>query len=267
MTDIIATITKLDSTPANGSYHQLRDCVRQASIEQRREVLRTLATQFETRVSSVRLPASILQMYRADVRRIAAFTSEQPDAYFEVTNDAFLKDLGIVTQRVIPAGAEVITESSIARSFVAKARGLTAVRAGWAFLQAGGFAPYFEYHTHDKVLSDFNEAGWRRFYHRVADWLAVRQDVKGLFARTWFLDPVVATISPRLAYLRQIAITEGGALDINVGTDPQSVALATQKSATRRQLYESGKYQPTAYLVVWFRRDLLRWADRFKLPS
>jgi len=70
---------------------------------------------------------------------------------------------------------------------------------------------------------------------------------------------VLKDVSPRLAYLRDIVMSNGG-ISLKAGSDESSIESATRTSATRRSLYSEGKYIPTAYTLVWPRDKILQWA-------
>jgi hypothetical protein len=125
--------------------------------------------------------------------------------------------------------------------------------------QGGRNHPFYQYHTHLSTLEDFNPAGFDAFYIRVAELLKLNPDVRGLFVSSWFVDPVLEVISPHLAYLRTRPMQHGAKLFV-VGPDDSGSAIS--KSATRRKLYEEGKYKPMACTLVWLRQQLIAWADR-----
>ncbi len=82
-----------------------------------------------------------------------------------------------------------------------------------------------------------------------------------MFAGSWFYDPSLAKISPRLAYLHTEPCKYGARL-FKLGTSQDAIRLALLKSATRRQLYEDGKYTPTQYAILWLRKHMLRWQEK-----
>jgi hypothetical protein len=202
----------------------------------------------------------MLEFYKKDVDRIHEETSSKHDEFFTLDNDIFIKDFCIASQRMIPVGAQIMHETGISRRAAVGAQRRDAAKAALFFLRTRGFAPFYEIHTHYPALGEFNEEGWRKCYLRIAEVMSVNTQIKGVFGSSWFFDPVVATVSPRLAYLRQIPV-QHGALSICLGSDETSIALATKTSETRRKLYASGEYLPTSYLLVWGRRSLLRWAS------
>ena len=107
-----------------------------------------------------------------------------------------------------------------------------------------------------------NEEGFDQYYLRVADLLRRRPAVRGLAGTSWFYDPQLIRISPRLAYLQSKPI-ERGAFLIRHNTSALDIQRATLKSATRRDLYDKGEYVPVSYSLIWGRRELIAWSDSF----
>ncbi len=78
---------------------------------------------------------------------------------------------------------------------------------------------------------------------------------------SWFYDPALPAISPRLAYLQQRPL-EAGAFLVRHGRGAIYTERATLTSETRRKLYEEGKYLPVCFSLVWPRDALIAWAER-----
>ena len=188
--------------------------------------------------------------------------ADSPRSY-TYEKDTFCKDFALCNLRLIPAGAQKIHLSTLRNTFLFKGGPAQFIR-GIAFItiKLGGFSPLFEMHAHAEdphLMSEFNEDGWAQFYKRVSKILENQPNVRGIFSSSWYFDPVLRTISPKLVYLRRTVTDNGGRL-FYVGSDDQSIENATMKSLTRRTLYQRGKYMPTKYLVVWPRQSLIDWA-------
>ena len=95
-------------------------------------------------------------------------------------------------------------------------------------------------------------------------WELLKQDkrIKGVFGVSWFYDPQLTEISPRLVYLRKLFTDNGGRV-FYIGPNEQATKDALTRSQTRRDLYEQGKYVPTHYIIIWSRKDVLAWADKY----
>ena len=190
---------------------------------------------------------------------------ERPDAEhrrYDLGADALLKDMAVVWLRAWPLGAQVVEPRlGVSRRYLFEGGIRTFVRGLGAFARAGGHAPLYEIHTYDRSLSEFTADGWLACYRRIARVMKADPPARGVFGSSWFFDPAIETVSPRLRYLRDIPLS-GGATFVRVKPTAATVALATSKSETRRQLHAEGKYDPQQYLMVWPRGALLEWEAR-----
>jgi hypothetical protein len=127
--------------------------------------------------------------------------------------------------------------------------------------------PWFAPHVESRHLYEFNETGWETTYRNVASLLRRHTDVVGVVGYSWFYDPELESISPRLAYLRRGPLA-AGARFLRGHTTRFDIDNAIAKSRTRRRLYRAGEYTPVAYRMVWLRSDILRWANgRQRAPA
>lgn len=185
-------------------------------------------------------------------------TGSRDDA--TMPDDRFLKDLAICRMVLVPCASHVIyRHSGVPRRALARVRrvgelaGLLRVFSGAGM----GFRPFMENHVHLAMLDRFDEAGRRRCMELVAALLRAWPDCRGLMGTSWYYDPAVAKVSPKLAYLHDAAAA-GGACFIDMGPHPDAEAGALARSATRRALREKGLYEPRNYLMIWSRKDILR---------
>jgi len=222
-----------------------------------------LADSLETRLADARVPPSVSELVRAEGRRIAAQAGSQPDRFYSLANDAFLKDLGIVLLTLLPCGAELVqVRDGVPRSILMRG-GMRQMLRGLRYfgLRTRGFRPFYSLHLDPRRLEEFTPEGWDRTYLRIAELLRLNPEVKGVFGTAWFYDPEVESVSPHLGYLRRRRV-ENGAVGFLYGATREAAANALARSRTRRRLYEEGKYVPVSYYLVWARDDLLRWAER-----
>jgi hypothetical protein len=84
-----------------------------------------------------------------------------------------------------------------------------------------------------------------------------------MYAEGWLYDSNLENVSPELVYLRRKP-EQNGAKVFRIGTRQRDIVHATAMSPTRRKLYQQGKYMPTAYALVWPRKELLAWVDKNK---
>ena len=181
--------------------------------------------------------------------------------YYDYKNDLFLKDLGICSLRIFPFGAQVVELLGISRRFILSHGFSQFLNSSYFYLaKMRGNSPFYHVHLDTRWISDFNKAGWYRFFKFMAEMLKRNPDIRGVFGSSWFYDPNLEKISPGLLYLRKIPEL-GGAKIFKWGRNSMDVENAICKSERRRSLYEEGKYMPTSYVFIWSRDDLIRWAD------
>ncbi|HEY7266600.1 MAG TPA: hypothetical protein VH501_02795 [Solirubrobacterales bacterium] len=232
-----------------------------------RALVAHLASGLHLRLESRRLPEDVRERIPAALERLHAFLGEERSGY-EPGDECFLRDVRFAAGWSVPCGSEVLDlrarlspPASLRAALAAGAPGLALRR-----LRPGGADPWFAPHTETRYLDEFDEAGWEATYRNVASLLRRHTDVVGVTGYSWFYDPALDQISPRLAYLRRRPLG-GGAILLRGRSSDFDVRNALAKSQTRRRLYEAGRYTPVGYQMVWLRRDLLRWAERGRRAS
>jgi hypothetical protein len=98
-------------------------------------------------------------------------------------------------------------------------------------------------------------------YLRIAELMKRNPRIRGIYRRSWLLDPKLEEISPNLAYLRQTPQQNGAKL-FRCSSTERDIKQSLAISPIRRKLYAEGKYLPTVYAYIWPRRDVLEWANR-----
>lgn len=217
-------------------------------------VLRTLASgSFE------KLSPRIINHQLKQINRILIGLHEGAD-WLDINSDFFHKEFGLASLRLYAAAAQVVDPNcGLPRSTVIKSGVSGALRGARYILECGGFSPMFQIHTHSMYLDEFDEEGWNECYRCCADLYLIFPEVKGMFGGSWFYDPNLLEISPRLAYLQKVPL-EGGAATFFTAKEGGHVQNSIATSPTRRQLYESGRYHPLSYTLVWSKTAQVRWA-------
>lgn len=179
-------------------------------------------------------------------------------------NDIFLKDLGIGRMLLVPCVSHLMfRQSGVPRRAV-----LTSV--GWGSrlrllatvaAELGGFAPMIENHVHPAMLEHFNAEGRERCLRLVCALFEAWPDSRGLMGTSWYYDPALAAISPHLAYLHEVPAAQGAQF-FDMGASAASTADATVRSAHRRSLLETGRYQPRAWMMLWAKKHIHRHYGR-----
>jgi len=220
------------------------------------------------RLNSMKLTDEIVRLYHEWFQRVLDDFSTQPDDYYDHRCPSFGVDVGICSLRDIPIGGAWILET---RRVGLRPFWGGGVRQFFDYLQfvilkGRGFGPYYTTHTAPRYLDRFSEQEMNLCYQRIAELMKLHPNVKGYYRRSWFLDPNLEDISPRLGYLRKVPLQNGAKLFAACSTQTE-VNYALAASSTRRRLYEQGKYLPTGYALIWPRREFLAWADRARQSS
>lgn len=210
-----------------------------------------------------RLPDIIKEHQCRHLLRIA-LTTDTASEWLDLNHDLFHKEFGIVSLRLYAAGAQLIDpRCGVPRSMILKNGILQAPATLLRFIRLGGFKPYFQIHTHKFNLDQFHEEGWEECYRGCAALYNIFPKSLGMFGASWFYDPTLNEISPRLGYLRKTP-AEGGAFFIQGDATEEDRRNALSTSSTRQRLYDEGKYTPRSHMLIWGKSDQINWANKHK---
>lgn len=215
------------------------------------------------RRQAIRIPASVELQYEIEFNRILAQLKTNRAGFYLHDNDLFLKDLGVCRGKLLPCGAQLVDiRSGVPRRILASGGAAQALGALSFFgLQCRGFKPLLELHYDPRASSQFTPEAWDRCYLRIADVLALNDDILGAFGSSWWFDPAVPALSPKLSFLLQRPLSEG-ARTFKVGSDDSAVKNATRFSKERSEAVAQGRYVPTHYTMAWPARPLIEWARK-----
>lgn len=231
--------------------------------DHRRAMIAHYALGLPKRIAAERLPQASLELYPEWIGRMADFLTEAVDPY---DRDFWAKDVRLSLALSVPGARTQMIDLS---SPMGPGQVLRHAREGWgwsvipAYAAAQAWKPWLEVHTESRELSDFNEAGWDRAWATAAEILKTRPDMAGMLGSSWFYDPPLETISPRLAYLRLNPLKHG-AFMVHQGPGEIHTERAATSSPTRKALIEEGKYTARSWIMAWPRAALIRWADARK---
>ena len=147
-------------------------------------------------------------------------------------------------------------------------------------LSRGAVLPFDDMLVVPRYLEDpnFTEGTWLEFHVRsgdfdldslmalstlVEDYLLLNPHIQGLYAIGWMMDPDVAEVSPHLGWVREFTANTGADIS-HVGTNEETVTLATSTSATRRAAFEEGRFAPTNHLVMMSRDVLVTFFESMR---
>jgi len=220
-----------------------------------------LALRLPQSIPGRNVPSEVLALYPLAARQLVTYLQEASDQQYHYPHDSFVKDLRFASGLSVPGGAQDVDLRSTI-GYRASARMLMRIPSGRNILRVlryGQLAPWFRIHTDSRYLHDFNEPGWDACYHRIAALLKTHPEVLGMVGTSWFYDPQLESVSPRLGYLR-LRPVERGATVVRNRTSSFDIESATATSESRRRLYEAGKFVPVSHTILWPREELLAWA-------
>lgn len=229
-------------------------------------LLLNLVASLPARLSASGLPRPVQHEYLDVAARIVDQASRD-HRYTGAGDDLFRKDLALLCLRLLPCRSHVVCRSGLPRRTLLRRHNLlggNSLRVAWAL--SGRLGPLLENHVHPLMLDHFNAEGRQRCYQLVACLLQQAPYLGGLFGTSWYYDPSVGAISPRLAYLQQEP-ARFGALFIDAASNDDTVHDALQRSAARRLAFEQGRYRPRNVTMVWPRTRLLQAAARDTNPG
>ena len=270
-------MSHLHASAPSGSYHSVSPLIGEMCVSiakgwgeaaldsYHRLLLVNLLMDLSNRKYPLALPPLIEELYAFEFRRIISELDTNSFGFYLFPNDLFCKDLGLCRLKLVPVGSQLIEiGSGISRQILFKGKMRQFIKGIRFFsFQARGFFPYFQIHLDNRKAAEFNEHERTLCYLNIAEILKLNEYVKGLIGGSWFYDPQLERVSPRLTYLRKLPLDNGGQVFFD-GSNMQALENALHKSPTRRKLYESGQYHPANYLMVWPRRELMAWAESYQ---
>lgn len=233
-----------------------------ATDDMRRALVATWALEMNDRIAAANLPVAVTELHPYWLDQLAAFLTAADGAY---DRDHWAKDVRFALVLSVPgARTQTIDLSSPMGPGQVLRNGRDGY--GWsqaaAYMKAGGWKKaWLEVHTESRHTEDFTEAGWDRAWATAAAICKSRPELAGMIGSSWFYDPPLETISPRLGYLRLNPL-KGGAFIIHQGPAAIHSERCGATSPTRRAMIESGEYLPRSWLVAWPRASLIAWAER-----
>ncbi|OYX58540.1 MAG: hypothetical protein B7Y86_02310 [Brevundimonas subvibrioides] len=238
-----------------------------ATDAMRRALVATWALELPGRAKQAALPGEVMELYPYWMDKMAQFLTGAADTNAAYDPDHWAKDVRMALVLSVPGA---LTQTIDLSSPMGPGQVVRNGREGhgWSqlvsYVRAQGWKkPWLEVHTESRQLADFNEAGWDRAWATAAAICKTRPELAGMIGSSWFYDPPLETISPRLAYLRLNPL-KGGAFIIHQGPAPIHSERASASSPTRKALIESGEYTPSSWLVAWPKSTLIPWAEQRK---
>lgn len=256
--------------PGRRAEEHLADAFGPALTDDHRRALVALwALEMPARVPAADLPLASLELYPEWIQRLADFLTAGPNLDTPYDRDFWAKDVRISLVLSVPGARTQMIDLS---SPMGPGQVLRHAREGWgwsvipAYAAAQAWKPWLEVHTESRQLADFNEAGWDRAWATAAEILKRRPEMAGMLGSSWFYDPPLEQISPRLAYLRLNPLKHGAFL-VHQGPGDIHTQRAATSSPTRAALIEKGEYTARSWIVAWPRTAVIRWAEARKVET
>jgi hypothetical protein len=123
--------------------------------------------------------------------------------------------------------------------------------------QMKGFAPCIVPHMPPRSIMMIERESDKAWY-RMARSVEGDSKLRGLVAFSWFHSPDTFKVSPHLSFINK-PFVESGAVITTMGEADKNSGFLTG-STYRRKLYESGEFRPTQGVVLWSRKQMIRWA-------
>lgn len=220
-----------------------------------RAVIAGLAVDIDARMADYCLTDFITHANARWKELLYAYLAEEAGDDYAFPSGEFVKDFRFVHGMSVYFGTQVVDlREGIGPKTAVKLAAKAPMLSARTY-----FGTSLRFHVENRWLENFDEASWEKFYFHVADLLEAHPDNAGMVSTSWFFDPALAKVSPRLAYLIGIPLS-GGAQIVRHHTTDFDIASATSKSNTRRKMYEAGEYTPVSYTFVWNREQLIPWA-------
>ncbi len=245
----------------------------------------------------LQLPSELLQLTLQWIERVHQDTSKQETAYYDALTpdgrqlDNLKRDFAVCTGRALPVGGAWIVErrrlvdeklftdtgpsampgqatmpgryarlKRLAEQYGARDF-LIVLRNRW-YVLTGHYNNYLVIHTADRYRRLFSEKHLHKAYLNIALLLQSEADLVGLYRSSWFLDPKVIEMEPKLAFLSATPVNNGARYGPCKPITGKDIDAVLNRSRVRAAAYERGEYQPWAWAYLWRRADLLAWAER-----
>jgi hypothetical protein len=153
--------------------------------------------------------------------------------------------------------------AGIPRRWLVLARGRQRIRlAQYVAIRLGGFKPVWQTHLPKQPpIVHLTEETFVRSHLEIARALKRHPEIRGIASSSWYYDPEIGAVSPRLAFIHHL-LAANGCFVFEIPCDQAMRESALYASRARRRAAAEGSYRPRAFARLWSRDALLRWAER-----
>lgn len=207
---------------------------------------------------SQKYPQSIQEQFKINFERFILICQKK-GGWGEFDDEVYWKDLAIARQQMFPAGWGRVVECFSGFGLKQGLNGgfCQSIQFLKLLYSIGGKTGYYESHLHTPYISEFKEKNYDLYSRNVAKMIEQNEQVKGVIAASWYYDPILSKVSPKLSYLHDLP-KKYGAEFFFVCNDLSGNAFV--RSKTRLKLFHEGKYKPKKYLMIWPRNKIINWA-------
>lgn len=186
--------------------------------------------------------------------------SDDRPTRFSADHSHFVGMCKIATLRRFPAGEFDWELSGIPRSWLLKLDPRSLLRVSYLLARhMPGFGPVFFRHMGlRRGRGPLTRLESDRAYYRMAMSMELQPQIKGFAASAWYTSPDTHKVSPRLAWVNDTFLENGGIVVKMGPADPNCGVFS--RGGTRKRLYEAGQFKPTLGLAIWPRKQMLAWA-------
>ncbi len=211
------------------------------------------------RLPALPLPAAVIARLCEEFAAMAGGTADDVRP-FTIGSSRFVRACKLTTLRRFPAGQFEWERSGISRRDLLRVELRSMPKALFTVVcRMRGLGPVFYSHLNPRRPNrSLDEHEANRSYYLMALAMERQPDVRGFAACSWFRSPATQAVSPHLAWVSRVFLENGGIVVESGRADPDCGVF--HRSATRRRLYEEGRFTPTLGLVLWPRASMLAWA-------
>ncbi|SNY51624.1 hypothetical protein SAMN06297280_1918 [Arsukibacterium tuosuense] len=220
-----------------------------------------LIADFSLQPLPLNMTSEISNNYQRSLQRIFQLWANASETQLPATDDRFLKDIGLLTGALLPCAERVVEPCSAIQRSLLYSNGIVQA-AGFirALIDARGNKPVCRLHIHLSEINQLTAAGWHQTCLQLAELLLLNPQLKGVVGACWFYDPALPDISPHLAFISELLREMQASWFYSHKEGGKSGAFS--RSATRKQAFITGQYQPKNYVIFIPRSRLLAWYKR-----
>ncbi len=230
------------------------------------------------------LPEGLASVVQEEVDRIREDLSVQPDEYYQLEERRrpLEKDIAICAGGVWPIGGAWLVEERwvdvrprdlpVRDNSHGQSRGSSVFVSNPLYQAArmlkrrvlvalGWRRRCFVVHTVERRIRRFSASEQEKAFRNLAELVAQRPEIDGIYRSSWFLDPAAVELTPGLAFLASLPSENGAVVWASGLPDEGAIEDAVGKSGKRKAAYERGEYTPRIYSYIWPRDAFLKWAS------